>query len=77
MTLAYYILLFSVPSVLHKTVFTSWWVLSQKTQPSQRIGKGRVLPATSEKEYLGYSPKLCLLKQQNWEGFKVKGHPYT
>ena len=77
MTLAYYILIFNVPSLLPETGFTSWWVLSQKTQPNQRIGKGRVLLATNKKEHLGYSPKQSLLKEQKWGGFRVKGHTYS
>ena len=43
--------------VLPETGFASWWVLSPKIQPSQRIGKGRVLFAASTKEHLGSFPK--------------------
>lgn len=43
---------------------------SQRTLPSQRIGKGSVLLTMSRGERQDYFPKQCLLEQQNWGNFK-------
>lgn len=43
-----------------KTGFTSCWVLSQQTQPRQRLGEGSIYYLQQEGEYRGIVPKHCL-----------------
>lgn len=33
---------FSLIAYVTKTEFASWWLLSQKTKPSQSLGEGRI-----------------------------------
>lgn len=61
-------------AMIPETRFASWWVSSQKTQPSQRRGKGRVLLATMKGEHGGYFPQQRLSEQQNWGSVKLRVH---
>ena len=63
--------------LLPETGFASWWVSDQKKQPSQRIGKGRVLLTISKAEGWDYFPKQCFLEQWNWGDFKLRVHAYS
>ena len=40
-----------------KMGFASWWVSSQKTQPSQRSGEGRIYYLQQVRSTLGIFPK--------------------
>jgi len=61
-----------------KTEFISWWVSSQKTQPSQRSIRRRkesLLAASKENTHRGSFPKQCLPKDQ-MGSFKLRVHAY-
>ena len=58
-----------------KSGFTSWWVWSQKTQPSQRPGEGRIYHLQQNKRTL--LPKQCLPEQQNWGSLKLRVHVHS
>lgn len=43
--------------MIPKIGFTSWWVSSQKTQLSQRLGEGRINYLQQVRKILGIFPK--------------------
>ena len=57
-------------------MFASWWVSGQKTQPSQRIGKGRVLLATGKGEHQGCS-QISVSSINKTGSFKLRVHQYS
>ena len=48
---------FTVSHCYPETGFASWWVSSQKTQPSQRPGEGRIYYLQQVRRTLGTLPK--------------------
>ena len=56
-----------------KTGFTSWWVLSQQTQPSQRLREGRIYYYLQQvRRTLGIFPKAVSPQHQEWGSFKLR-----
>ena len=46
------------PACYLKTGFASWWVHSQKTQPRQRVGEGRIYHLQQVRRTSGIFPKV-------------------
>ena len=59
------------PSPENVTGFTSWWMLNQKTQPSQRLREGRTYYYLKQVQTPWIFPKTVSPEQQNWRRFKL------
>jgi len=73
----FYIHYYSAWHCDQKTGFTSWWVLIQKTQPSQRSGEGRLYYVQQVRRIMASFPKQCLPGEQNCRSFKLRACEYS